>query len=81
MEVDPEEEKELEERKAEDAGVKEGGCPPEVSAKEEAQPEEVKYEPKASTQAEWQAFAGGQLTSRVTSDFQVIIYHWPQIDC
>ena len=75
MEVDPEQEKELEERKAQDAGVKEGGSPPEVSTKEEAQPEEVKYEPKASTQAQWQAFASGQPTNRVASDFQVIIYH------
>ena len=75
VEVDPKEEKELKERKAEDAGVKEGRSPPEISVKEEAQPEEVECEPKASTQAEWQAFASGQPASRVASDFQVIIYH------
>ena len=75
VEVDPEEEKESEERKGEDAGVKEGGFHPELSVKEEAQPEEVKYEPKASTQAQWQAFASGQPTNSVASDFQVIIYH------
>ena len=75
VEVDQEQEKELEEKKAEDAGVKRDEPPPEDSMKEEARPEEVKEEPKTSTQAQWQAFASAQSTAGVATGFQVIIYH------
>ncbi len=75
VEVDQEKEKELEEKKAEDAGVKRDDSPPEETVKEEAQPEEAKYEPKASTQAQWQAFASAQSPAKVATGFQVISYH------
>ena len=75
VEVDQEQEKELEEKKVEDAGVKRDESPPEDSVKEEARPEERKYESKTSTQAQWQAFASAQPTDRVATGFQVIEYH------
>ena len=75
VEVDPEQEKELEEQKAEDAGAKGDKSPLKESVKQKSQPEEVRYEPKASTKAQWQAFASAELTARVASDFQVIFYH------
>ena len=75
MEVDQELEKELEEKKAKDAGAKGDESPLKEFVKEEAQPEEVKYEPKTSTQAQWQAFASTESTASVTSGFQVIMYH------
>lgn len=74
VEVDPEQEKELEEKKAEDAGAKGDEPPPKESIKQKSQPEEVRYEPKASTQAQWQAFASAESTARVANDFQVNIY-------
>ncbi len=75
VEVDQEQEKELEEKKAEDAGVKRDESPPEESVKEEARPEEGEHEPKTSTQAQWQAFASAQSTASVVTGFQVLIYH------
>ena len=75
VEVDQEKEKELEEKEAEDAGVKRDDSPPEETVNGEAQPEEVRYEPKTSTQAQWQAFASAQPTARVATGFQVVICH------
>ena len=75
VEVDQEQEKELEKKKAEDAGVKRDESPPEDSVKEEPRPDEGKPEPKTSTQAQWQAFASAQPTARGATNFQVIIYH------
>ena len=75
VEVDQEQEGELINKAAEDAGVQQHESPPEKSAKEEAQPAEVRYEPKSSTLAQWQAFAGANSSGRVATGFQVIIYH------
>ena len=74
VEVDQEQEEELVKKAAEDASVQRDESPPEKSVKEEAQPAEVRYEPKSITLAQWQAFAGANSSGRVATGFQVIIY-------
>lgn len=75
VEVDQEQEEKLVKDAAEDAGVQRDELPPENFVKEEAQPAEVRYEPKSSTLAQWQAFAGAKSSGRVATSFQVIICH------
>ena len=75
VEVDQVQEEELVKKAAEDASVQRDESPPEESVKEEAQPAEVRYEPKSSTLAEWQAFAGANSSGTVVTGFKVIIYH------
>ena len=74
VEVDQEQEDELAKKAAEDASVQRDEPPPENPVKEEAQPAEVRYEPKSSTLAQWQAFAGANSSGKVATGFQVIIY-------
>ena len=74
VEVDQEQEEELAKKAAEDASVQRDESPPENPVKE-AQPAEVRYEPKSSTLAQWQAFAGANSSRRGATGFQVIIYH------
>ena len=74
VEVDQEQEEELAKKAAEDASVQRDGSPPENPVKE-VQPAEVRYEPKSSTPAQWQAFAGANSSGRVATGFQVIMYH------
>lgn len=57
-EVDPEQEEELAKKATENARVQRDKSPPENPVKEQAQPAEVRYAPKSSTLAQWQAFAG-----------------------
>ena len=75
VEVDQEQEEKLVEDAVEDAGVQQEESSPEKSVKEEAQPAEVRYQPKSSTPAQWQAFAGANSSGRVATGFQVTINH------
>ena len=74
VEVDQEQEEKLLKDAAEDAGVQKEESSPKKSVKEEAQPAEVRYEPKSSTPAQWQTFAGANSSGRVATGFQVTIY-------
>ena len=75
VEVDQEQEAELAKKAAENASVQRDKSPPENAVKEEAQRAEVRYEPKSSTLAQWQAFASANSAGKVATGFQVIIYH------
>ena len=81
VEVDQEQEEKLVKEAAEDAGVQQEESSPEKLVKEETQPAEVRYEPKSSTPAQWQAFAGANSSGKVATGFQVIIYHYLATIC
>ena len=74
VEVDQEQEQKLKyQRAAEDAAADVNSGNPTVVdlSKKKSMPEEVRYEAKPSTQAQWHAFAGAESSSGTPSGFQV----------